>query len=155
MMEKRRLFLLASLLPVVSLALTPVTSQADEKLLNGRCGGCHDQLANGGLARISEMRKTPEGWDMTIVRMGLIHDVDLTPDERRDLVKYLADTQGLAPSETIDWRYVLERRPNYFEVPPDEALGIMCARCHTHARTALQHRDAAEWLALSHFHLGQ
>ena len=50
---------------------------------------------------------------------------------------------------------MLERRPNYFEVPPDEALGIMCARCHTYARTALQHRDAAEWLALSHFHLGQ
>ena len=32
---------------------------------------------------------------------------------------------------------------------------FLCARCHSYARVALQRRDAAEWLKLVHFHLGQ
>lgn len=126
-----------------------------EKLLNARCASCHQRLPDGGLSRVSEARKTPEGWDMTLVRMMLIHGVKTTPQERSALVKHLADTQGMAPSETRDWRYILERRPNVVESPPDEGLAVMCGRCHSYARVALQRRDTGEWLKLSHFHLGQ
>ncbi len=135
---------------------TPVDAQqSGETLLNARCSGCHERLADGRLSRIGEIRKTPEGWDMNIARMTIMHGVELGPGERAALVKYLSDTQGLAPSETRDWRYILERRPGVIENIPDEELGVMCARCHSYARTALQRRDEADWRKHSAFHLGQ
>ncbi|MCB1804605.1 MAG: quinohemoprotein amine dehydrogenase subunit alpha, partial [Candidatus Competibacteraceae bacterium] len=90
-----------------------------ETLLNERCASCHQPLSDGGLSRISEIRKTPEGWDMTIVRMMLLHGVQLASDERQTLVKLLSDQLGLAPAETAPWRYILERQPNVIESPPD------------------------------------
>lgn len=126
-----------------------------EVLLNEKCAACHERLPDGGMSRISAERKTPEGWDMTLVRMMLVHGVELAPDERRALVKHLADTQGLAPAETRDYRYALERRPNVVEDIPSDELATMCARCHSYARVALQRRTEDEWLKLSHFHLGQ
>lgn len=41
------------------------------------------------------------------------------------------------------------------EEPATEELGVMCARCHSWARTALQRRTEADWLKHMHFHLGQ
>jgi quinohemoprotein amine dehydrogenase len=124
-------------------------------LLNERCSACHQPLPDGSLSRVGQARKTPEGWDMTIVRMMLIHNVEIEAEERASLVKHLADTQGLAPAETQNWRYILERRPNAIESPEDENIAVMCARCHSYARVALQRRDEDEWRKLSHFHLGQ
>jgi quinohemoprotein amine dehydrogenase len=129
--------------------------QDAQAVLDARCAACHERTAEGGLARISEVRKTPEGWDMTIARMMIMHGVEVTPDERHALVKYLADTQGLAPAETKDFRYILERRPGVIETPPTPDLGTMCARCHSWARTALQRRTEDDWLKHMHFHLGQ
>ena len=130
-------------------------SQDAQAVLDGRCAACHERTADGGLNRISEVRKPPEGWDMTIVRMMIMHGVEVTPDERHTLVKYLADTQGLAPAETKDFRYILERRPGVIETPATEELGTMCARCHSWARTALQRRTEADWRKHMDFHLGQ
>ncbi|UCH73323.1 MAG: quinohemoprotein amine dehydrogenase subunit alpha [Rhodospirillales bacterium] len=129
--------------------------QSGEVILDARCSSCHDRLADGRISRIGEIRKTPEGWDMNIARMIIMHGVEITSEERGALVKHLSDTQGLAPSETRDWRYILERRSGVFEDIPDEDLGVMCARCHSYARTALQRRDEAEWVKHAHFHQGQ
>jgi quinohemoprotein amine dehydrogenase len=123
-------------------------------ILNARCAACHERTAEGGLARISEQRKTPEAWDMTLVRMMQMHGVELTAEERRSLVKHLADRQGLAPAEAAGFRYILEREPTVEAAPSDE-LAQMCARCHSYARVALQRRTEAEWQKLAHFHLGQ
>jgi quinohemoprotein amine dehydrogenase len=120
-----------------------------------RCGACHERTAEGGLARIKDQRKTPEAWDMTIVRMMQLHGVEVTDDERSTLVKHLGDTQGLAPAETAGYRYILERVPSAIESPPTDELGAMCARCHSWARVALQRRTEEEWRKLAHFHLGQ
>ena len=95
---------------------------AAQKLIESKCGACH--LDNGKLDRIPEIRKSPEGWDMTVVRMGIWHKVELTPDERRQVVKYLADRQGLAPSESAPFRFLTERRPNMQDAPPD-SIGIV------------------------------
>ena len=130
-------------------------AQDAQAVLDGRCSACHERTADGSLNRISDVRKTPEGWDMTIVRMGIMHGVEVTPDERHALVKYLADTQGLAPAETKDFRYILEREPGVIEAPATPELGTMCARCHSWARVALQRRTEADWLKNVNFHLGQ
>ncbi len=123
-------------------------------LLEARCAGCHEPRGDG-LYRVNTIRKTPEGWDMTLVRMIQWHGADIPARERRQLVQYLSDVQGLAPAETARYRYILERRPNVIETYPDPEVGEICARCHSYARIALQRRDADEWRKLSHTHIGQ
>jgi quinohemoprotein amine dehydrogenase len=142
---------------IAALGITARSAQAQDgaALVNARCSACHEARANGTHVRINDVRKTPEAWDMTIVRMMNIHGVKVTPVERRALVKYLADTQGLAPSESANYRYILERTPGLMDTGPDELLTQMCARCHSFARVALQRRDKEDWLKLMNFHLGQ
>ncbi len=149
--------LLSLLAALVALA-APQDSRATtdgKALLDARCAACHDRTSDGRLSRISDQRKTPEAWDMTLVRMMQMHGVEMTADERAAMVKYLADSQGLAPAEAAPFRYILEREPGVFEEPASEDLGVMCARCHSYARVALQRRTEEEWRKLSHFHLGQ
>ncbi len=128
---------------------------AGNELIVDNCSGCHLESDDGSFSRISHIRKTPEGWDMNIARMTIFHGLDIEPQDRRALVKFLSDTQGLAPSETAAHRDVLERKHNYIEQDVDPDLAAMCARCHTYARVALQRRDKAEWQNLVHMHLGQ
>ncbi|MNM92590.1 Quinohemoprotein amine dehydrogenase A, alpha subunit, heme binding [compost metagenome] len=91
---------------------------------------------------------------MSIARMQIMYGLKISDEERRDVVKFLADRQGLAPSETEGVRYALERRLNTVE-EFDTNFEQMCARCHSGARIALQRRPAAEWEKLVHFHLGR
>lgn len=147
--------LAAGLTGLALLLAGPRVEAADaQALLQAKCQACHTQTSTG-LSRISQQRKTPEGWLMSIARMQFAHGVQLTGDERRTLVKHLADTQGLAPSETEGLRYALERRLNTVETFESEPFTQMCARCHSGARVLLQRRPAAEWEHLVHFHLGQ
>lgn len=134
---------------------TPSDAASAKSVLNSRCSTCHERMSGGGLNRIQDIRKTPEGWDMNIQRMTIWHGLKISDDERRTLVKYLSDTQGLSPDETADYRYILERRPGMIDVTPDPHLTEMCARCHTYGRFALQRRDEDEWMKLIHTHVGQ
>lgn len=159
MKRKLRLRLTGSLLAMTACAtLHAPPSFADARdaqtLLKQTCQGCHTPEAGDALSRISHQRKTPEGWLMSIARMQTMHGLQISDDDRRTLVKYLADTQGLAPSETEGVRYALERRLNTVE-HFDEQTSQMCGRCHSGARVALQRRPAEEWERLVNFHLGQ
>ena len=134
---------------------------AQAPALLASCVGCHMPDEQGGLSRIRDQRKTAEGWEMTINRMRLIHgltlsgqEIDIAPASMRELVKYLADNQGLAPSESAPYRYLLEQDLNRAE-DFDPELAVMCGRCHSSARFALQRRTEDEWEKLVHFHLGQ
>lgn len=132
----------------------PAQAQDGAALLEENCGGCHAADASGALSRIKGQRKTPEGWLMTIVRMRLFHGADIEPQLQSQLVHYLADTQGLAPSEAEDFRYILERQPAVIE-SPEAPIGEMCARCHSAARVGLQRRTQEEWDLHIDFHVGQ
>ena len=156
----------AHIWPALCLALMPfLPAQANEALLRHNCGACHADPANpeAPLSRISEQRKSPEGWEMTLHRMQTIHGVQLSdPDGKSDsagvlfqLLKYLSDTHGLAPAETVGLRYTLERRHNTVDIPEDAEYAVMCTRCHSNARVALQRRTEPEWRNLIHFHLAQ
>src|SRR5262245_43197713 len=148
--------LLASCLVALLLGGVPELRAADApEVMQTRCGACHRRLDDGSLNRISAQRKSPEGWSQTIARMQRLHALQVSDEERRAVVKYLADTQGLAPEETRGFRYALERRSDVVEAPPDEELAALCGRCHSYAQVALERRDAAEWLKLAHFHVGQ
>jgi len=64
-------------------------------LVRAHCSGCHVEH-DGGFERISALRKTPEGWLMTLARMRQVHGLVLDDGVRDSIVRYLADTQGLA-----------------------------------------------------------
>ncbi len=123
--------------------------------LRMHCGECHREVSSGSFDRISEERKTPEGWAMTIFRMRQVHGVQLTPGAEGAIIQYLSDAQGLAPSEVHAGRYALERQPNVPDLKLSDDLNAMCGRCHSLARVALQRRTAAEWDKLANFHVGE
>lgn len=109
----------------ISLAAAPAHASA-EALIRAKCLPCHTE-ADDGISRISHQRKSPEGWLMSVARMQIIHGLKITDEERRTVVKHLADTQGLAPSETAGVRYAMERRLNTVEAFESEKF-TRCAR---------------------------
>lgn len=155
--DLKKLISLVILVPGLAVFSSVVTAELPEgqKIINTHCALCHAPADDGQLSRITTARRTPEGWDMTITRMRRIHKAPLSDEEHGAIVKYLSDTQGLAPDEAREYRYALERQPNVIEPIYDEELGIVCARCHTYARVMLQRRGVEEWKKLGHFHLGQ
>ncbi len=150
--------LMSGLLTAASLSFIPPAYASDagaESIVKQKCLACHTEEGKTSWSRISHQRKTPEGWLMSIARMQIMHGLKISDDERHTLVKYLADRQGLAPSETEGARYALERRLNTSESFESQAFTETCARCHSGARVLLQRRPASEWEHLIHFHLGQ
>ncbi|HWS66905.1 MAG TPA: quinohemoprotein amine dehydrogenase subunit alpha [Steroidobacteraceae bacterium] len=123
-------------------------------LVRAYCSGCHHESA-GQFERISAIRKTPEGWAMTLFRMRQVHGLTLEDGVRESLVRFLADTQGLAPAEAAAGRFALEQRPNAKDLDAGAEINVMCGRCHSLARVSLQRRDEEEWRKLSNTHVGQ
>ena len=125
-------------------------------ILDTKCIACHSSSdSSKGLSRISDLRKTPEGWFMTVDRMQKDHELILTKEEERSVVKYLSDIQGLNYEETKPLRYILEKTPNYQEDFDNTMFVESCARCHSGARVGLQRRTIDEWKNLVNFHLGK
>ncbi len=120
-----------------------------------KCATCHIKNDSDAIPRIDAGRRTPEGWDMTVVRMMRNHNLALSPQERTAVVRHLSDTRGLSIEETRDYRYILEKRPVAEDVGPTQELTEMCSRCHSFARVALQRRTKDDWSKLVNFHLGQ
>ncbi|WP_432474507.1 quinohemoprotein amine dehydrogenase subunit alpha [Amphritea sp. HPY] len=146
--KSKRALLTGGALALMGAMLTPAASSAadGESVLRDKCLLCHTQTGDpeAPFSRISQQRKTPEGWHMTINRMQRLNGLVISGDEVQAVVKYLSDTQGLAPSETAPHRYVLEQKPNVVE-DVDPAYVEMCARCHSNARFGLQRRTEGEW----------
>ncbi|GAA0783990.1 quinohemoprotein amine dehydrogenase subunit alpha [Marinobacterium sediminicola] len=156
--NSKRAALGTGLLALAGLVSTPVLAQDAQQIIRDRCLACHTETGSAeapSFSRISEQRKTPEGWLMTINRMTHLRGLELTREEKRALVKHLADTQGLAPEETEGYRYLLEQDTNLVENSIDQGLAETCGRCHSEARFALQRRTEQEWKYLVDFHMGQ
>jgi quinohemoprotein amine dehydrogenase len=148
------------LLTLYIVSLTTVGHTADTNngmaAVRNACSGCHRETAPGHFDRISDIRKTPEGWSMTLFRMRQVHGLQLDPPARDLILRYLSDVSGLAPAESAPARFALERRPDAQDLTfGGDDMKIMCGRCHSLARVALQRRDANEWLKLAHTHVGQ
>ena len=73
------------------------------------CTECHARDTSGIIQRLSYLRKTPEGWEMSVRRMASLNKVNLKPDDARAIVRYLSNTQGLAPAEVVPGRFDAER----------------------------------------------
>src|SRR5947208_16761707 len=82
----------------------------DNALVRSRCGSCHRADDKGRMTRISYRRATPENWERTIKRMVALNHVTLSPEDARNILKYLADHNGLAPEELKPIEFEGERR---------------------------------------------
>jgi len=156
--NSKRAALGTGVLALAGLVSAPLMAQEAQQIIRDRCLACHTESGTAeapSFSRISEQRKTPEGWHMTLNRMTHLRGLQISTDEKRALVKYLSDTQGLAPSETEGYRYLLEQDTNRVETGIDQGLAEMCARCHSGARFSLQRRSLQEWQYLVDFHMGQ
>ena len=154
-MKTRKVILLFALLGAVFIAghnssaqCLPVTSE----LVRGTCGGCHQVDSHLCMSRISYQRKTPEGWEDTVRRMGRMNGIPSSASQAREIIRYLADTQGLTSSEVQGILYALEKQLNVQENVPNEDVKTLCTRCHSYARIAGQRRTREEWLKLKDFH---
>jgi quinohemoprotein amine dehydrogenase len=127
----------------------PVTSE----LVVAKCSACHKKDEKGNLSRISWMRSTPEGWQQAIKRMVRLNNVPLTPEEARQIVRYLSTSHGLAPEEARPALYEVERRM-IDETIPDESLKQACVICHSHGRAMSWRRTREEWNLLINMHVG-
>ena len=143
------LILVARVCRKVSAQCIPVESE----LVRSTCGGCHQVDARHCMSRISDQRKTPEGWEDTIRRMGRTNGVPSSASQAREIIGYLAASQGLSSSEVQDIAYALEKRRNVVENVPNEDVKNVCTRCHSYARIAGERRTREEWLKLKDFHL--
>lgn len=148
-----RLAALLSAAAVPALLVAAPAMAADDPLADA-CGACH-AAEGGGYERIDAVRKTPEAWDMTVVRMMRNHGLQLSAEDRGAIVGYLADTRGLSIAETEGFRYILEKEPLASDEGPDQLMTEMCSRCHSFARVALQRRAPEDWKKLLNFHVGQ
>jgi quinohemoprotein amine dehydrogenase len=146
-------------------APTAETEKADEgfpitsDLVKRKCSSCHRADDKGRMTRISYRRTTPEGWEQTIKRMITLNNLKIEPAEAREIVRYLADHQGLAPDEAKPAAFEVERRQIDFEwadkSDKDKKLTEeTCIACHSIGRVMLQRRTKSEWELLVAMHRG-
>jgi quinohemoprotein amine dehydrogenase len=100
------------------------------------------------------MRKAPEGWEASVRRMASLNGVKLDPAEARAIVRYLANTQGLAPGELKPARFETERRLVDYRYVADAGTERTCRACHSLGRVLLQRRTKSEWELLVATHRG-
>jgi quinohemoprotein amine dehydrogenase len=143
----------------VLLAWSPVTgptetSRADRSVdgfpignqtVIDRCARCHTVDDEGRMSRISYLRKTPEGWQTSIRRMMALHGVRLNQADAREIVRYLADEQGLAPEELEPGLFEVERRMIDHDYDGDSGVEYTCIQCHSMGRVITQRRTEEEW----------
>jgi quinohemoprotein amine dehydrogenase len=126
----------------------------DSTLVRQRCGSCHRSDDKGRMSRISYRRATPENWERTIKRMVTLNHVNLDPADARNILKYLADHQGLAPEEDRPIAFDAERRTIEYSYTADKDTSDTCSSCHSFARVLSERRTKEEWELLVAMHRG-
>ena len=125
-----------------------------EQSVISNCGSCHRQDSAGRMGRLSFMRKTPEGWEASVRRMMSLNGVRLDPAVARAVVKYFANTQGIAPAELAPGRFEVERRMIDYRYTADNGVENTCRNCHSLGRAITQRRTGEEWGLLIATHRG-
>jgi len=147
----RSVLLLAFLSAITALA-APAGAQdrpdgyvVESSTVVARCARCHTLDDERRMTRISYLRKTPEGWQTSIRRMVALHGVNLEATEAAEIVRYLANEQGLAPEELRPGLFEVERRMIDFDYAGDSGVEFTCIQCHSMGRVITQRRTEEEW----------
>lgn len=151
----RCLFMLACVLMAFTAAST-VSAFDKDSLVWKKCAGCH-AANNGEIARIEEMRTTPEEWTVIVDRMHRLHGMPIESGEMATLLKELCTTQILSPAEASQVAYInLFNNPQTIETASDaaeERLFTTCVRCHSAGKIHSYRMTPPAWEKLRDFHL--
>ena len=123
---------------------TPGFAINDQTVIQS-CSRCHVRDSAGVMERLSYMRKTPEGWEISLRRMVALQRVRVDPATARAIVKYLSNAQGLAPAEARPARFESERRAIDYKYAADTRTEQTCHACHSLGRVISQRRTKDEW----------
>lgn len=118
------------------------------------CGACHVRDSTGRMTRISYQRKTPEGWETSIRRMMTLNNVRIDTTAARQVLRYLANNQGLAPEELRPARFEVERRMIDYRYTAHTQTENTCRACHSLGRVISQRRTREEWGLVVAMHRG-
>lgn len=137
----------APAVPIAAAALPADGFAVRNQTVIDRCSRCHVVDDEGRMSRISYLRKTPEGWQTSIRRMMALHGARLNQADAREIVRYLADEQGLAPEELRPGHFEVEARSIGYEYdyPGDSDVEFTCIQCHSMGRVITQRRTEDEW----------
>ena len=124
------------------------------ELVRSRCGSCHKIDDTMRMSRISYRRASPENWEKTIKRMVSLNHATLEPADARNILKYLADHNGLAPEEVRPIAFEAEHRLVEYTYTADKDTSDTCSACHTIARVMSERRTKEEWGLLVSMHRG-
>jgi quinohemoprotein amine dehydrogenase len=86
--------------------------------------------------------------------MATLNEAPIDPTDARVVVKYLADTLGLAPDEARPAAFEVERRLIDWTYEGDKDTGQLCSSCHSMGRVIMQRRTGEEWDLLVAMHRG-
>jgi quinohemoprotein amine dehydrogenase len=150
--------ILSAAAAVALLASASAASAFDpQSLVWKKCTGCHAPAADGRIARVEDLRTTPEEWTVIVDRMRRIHGMPLTRAEMDTLLKELCATQILTPEEQAKVSYLsLFHNSQQLEAPADpqeERLFATCVRCHSAGKIRSYRMTEAGWAKLRDFHL--
>lgn len=150
---------LLNLVTWVFLALAGVgTASAFDKssLVWKKCTACHS-AESGKIARVEEIRTTPEEWTVIVDRMHRLYGMRIEPGEMATLLKELCATQILSPEEASQVSYInLFNNPQTIEAPTgaaEEQLFATCVRCHSAGKIYSYRMMPSAWEKLRDFHL--
>ena len=128
-----------------------------DSLVWKKCTACHAPSADGRIARVEDMRTTPEEWTVIVDRMKRLHGMELKQGEMDRLLKELCATQILTPEEQAQVAYLsLWHNSQQMEVPAgkdEEKLFTTCVRCHTAGKIFSYRMTSESWAKLRDFHL--
>jgi quinohemoprotein amine dehydrogenase len=128
----------------------PVTSDEVKRV----CGTCHAPDAQGKMTRISYRRATPENWELTIRRMLALNNAQISTEQARSILKYLADNHGLAPEEARPIMFEADRSMVDFTYTANADTHNLCNKCHSMGRVLSERRTPDEWKLLITMHRG-
>jgi cytochrome c2 len=150
--------LIRTILIVLLLGAIASTASAFDKgsLVRKKCIVCHS-AENGKLARIEELRTTPEEWTVIVDRMHRLYEMRIKTGEMAILLKELCATQILTPDEAAQVAYInLFNNPQTIETPSgddEQQLFTTCVRCHSAAKIYSYRMTESAWQKLRDFHI--
>lgn len=143
-----------SILATVSVAM----AFTEDSLVWKKCTGCH-QVTGGKIAKVEEIRTTPEEWTVIIDRMHRLYGMELNKRDMDVLLKELCSTQILSPQELEKVSYLnLFNNPQTVERPngaDQEKLFVTCVRCHSAGKIFSYRMTPQRWAGLREFHIYQ
>ena len=137
-------------------AVSTASAFDNSSLVRKKCIVCHS-AENGKLARIEELRTTPEEWTVIVDRMRRLYGMRIKAGEMAVLLKELCATQILTPDEAAQVAYInLFNNPQTIETPggdDEQQLFTTCVRCHSAGKIYSYRMTESAWGKLRDFHI--